>query len=103
MIKVLLTNLGSLQARVFAVAASKMENWFGAGLRTSMAVEVEEILHGSRKKGYYNADGKDVRLSVPGVRWADLRQIRRDVLESFKNNCQEAFDKVYQQIMEGRR
>lgn len=82
---------------------TKMENWFGAGLRTSTAAEVADILYGTRKKGYYLEDGTDVRLSAPGVRWADLRQIRANVLETFKNNCQEAFDKVYQQILEGRR
>ena len=83
-----------------------MEQWFGAGLRTSMAVEVEEIVHGSgqgHRKCYYDEEGKDVRLSVPGVRWADLRTIRRGILESLRSSCQEAFDKIYEQILDGRR
>ena len=71
-----------------------------------MAVEIEEIVHGSGngpRKCFYDEEGKDMRLSAPGVRWADLRTIRRDILENLRSNCQEAFDKIYEQIMDGRR
>ena len=44
-----------------------------------------------------------MRLSAPGVRWADLRTIKRDILENLRSNCQEAFDKIYEQILDGRR
>ena len=71
-----------------------------------MAVEVEEIVHGSGhgpRKCFYDEEGKDVRLSAPGVRWADLRTIRRGILENLRSSCQEAFDKIYEQILDGRR
>ena len=84
-----------------------MAGWFGAGLRTSMAVEVEEIVNTTGLRGYgkchHKEGGRDGRLSAPGVCWATLRQRRYDVLDSLRENCQEAFDKVYEQIMQGRR
>ena len=83
-----------------------MEPWFGAGLRSSMAVQMEDIVHGTltqRRKVYYDETGEDVRLRVPGVRWADVTKRRRDILENVRSNIQEAFDKVYEQLVENRR
>lgn len=83
-----------------------MARWFGPGLRSSIATEVEEVVAKPGRtfaKSFYDEQGRDVRLSAPGVRWVDIRERRKEALESFKERCQEAFDKVYQQIMEGRR
>ena len=66
-----------------------------------MAVQVKEIVRDNIC--FYNEEGKDIRLSAPGVRWADLRTIRKGILESLRNSCQEAFDKIYEQVLDGRR
>ena len=79
---------------------------FGASLRTSSAVGLEDFVHGSairRRKCFYDEEGRDIRLSVPGVRWADVRLIRKDALDKFKSKCQEVFDQIYDQIAEARR
>ena len=71
-----------------------------------MAVPMEELVHGTvagRRRCFYDEEGNDVRLSAPGVRWNDLRKIRRDVLENLRRNCQEAFDKIYDQMVDERR
>ena len=83
-----------------------METWFGARFRTRMAVGVEEIVQGGvggRRKCFYDESGEDVRLGVPGVRWEDVRKLRKDVLENVRSNVQEAFDKIYDQIASDRR
>ena len=83
-----------------------MESWFGAGLRTRMAVGVEEIVRGGaggRRKCFYDEAEDDLRLKTPGVRWEDLRNMRRNVLENVRSNFQEAFDKIYDQIATDKR
>ena len=83
-----------------------MESWFGAGLRTRMAVGAEEIVHGGasgRKKCFYDGTGEDLRLKVTGVRWEELRKLRRDVLENVRSSFQEAFETIYDQIANDRR
>ena len=81
-------------------------SWFGAGLRTSMAVGVEDLVQGGptkRKKCFYDDEGEDMRLGVPGVRWKDVRKIRKDVLDNFKSNCEDLFHQIYNQIAGTRR
>ena len=80
-----------------------MESWFGAGLRTRMAVGVDEIVRGGRRKCFFDEAGDDLRLRTPGVRWEDVRKIRRNVLESVGSNLQEVFDKIHDQIVNDRR
>lgn len=71
-----------------------------------MAVGLEDIVQSAptkRRKCFYDEEGKDIRLSVPGVRWADVRKLRKDALDNFKSNCQEVFQQMYDQISGTRR
>ena len=81
-----------------------MARWFGSGLRTTMAEEVAKAMFGPKsQKAFYNEANVDIRLASPGVRWDDIKQLRRAAFENFKESCQESFDQIYQQIIEGNR